>query len=196
MTGLENILLQIENDAKTQAGKIIEQAERLAQKCIDDAILAAEEISNDYNAAALKTTEAIKARAKAGDDAKFSRARLLKKQEIIKAVIDNAKKAIKEQSQAEYFGFMESLLKKYALRESGKILLSADDKAAMLPEFKKAVKSLGLEALTAELPARGGFILVYGSVEINCTIDAVFDASIEEISDMLNEFLFVCEGGN
>lgn len=195
MTGLENILLQIENDAKTQAGKIIEQAERLAQKCIDEAILAAEEISNDYNAAALKAAEEIKARAKAGDDAKFSRAKLLKKQEIIKAVIDNAKKAIKEQSEAEYFVFLENLLKKYALNESGKILLHADDKATMTQEFEKAVKASELEAIAAEIPARGGFILVYGSIEINCTIDAIFDAATEEISDMLNEFLFVCEGG-
>ncbi len=195
MTGLENILLQIENDAKTQAEKIIEQAEHAAQKCVDEAILAAEEISNDYNAAALKTAEEIKSRAKAGDEAKLSRAKLLKKQEIIKAAIDNAKKAIKEQSEAEYFVFLESLLKKYALNESGKMLLSETDKAAMTPEFEKAVKASALEALAAEIPARGGFILVYGSIEINCTIDAVFDAATEEISDMLNEFLFVCEGG-
>ncbi len=195
MTGLENILLQIENDAKAQAGKIIEKAEHSAQKCVDEAILAAEEISNDYNAAALKAVEEIKARAKAGDDAKRSRARLLKKQEIIKAAIDNAKKAIKEQSEAEYFGFLESLLKKYALKDSGKILLSANDKAAMTPEFKKAVKASDLEVSVSEIAARSGFVLVYGSIEINCTIDAVFDASTEEISDMLNEFLFVCEGG-
>ena len=195
MTGLENILLQIENDAKTQAGKIIEQAEHAAQKCVDEAILAAEEISNDYNAAALKATEEIKSRAKAGDEAKLSRAKLLKKQEIIKAAIDNAKKAIKEQSEAEYFAFLESLLKKYALNESGKMLLSETDKAAMTPEFEKAVKASALETTVAEIPVRGGFILVYGSIEINCTIDAVFDAATEEISDMLNEFLFVCEGG-
>ena len=195
MTGLENILLQIENDAKTQAGKIIEHAERSAQKCVDEAILAAEEISNNYNAAAIKAAEEIKVRAKAGDDAKLSRARLLKKQEIIKAAIDNAKKAIKEQSEAEYFVFLESLLKKCALKETGKIILSVADKTVMTPEFKKTVKASELEIATGEIPARGGFILVYGSIEINCTIDAVFDAATEGISDMLNEFLFVCEGG-
>ncbi len=195
MTGLENILLQIENDAKTQAGKIIEQAEHAAQKCVDEAILEAEEISNDYNEAALKAVEEIKSRAKAGDEAKLSRAKLLKKQEIIKTAIDNAKKAIKEQSDTGYFGFLESLLKKYALNESGKMLLSAADKAAMTPEFEKAIKASKLEVTAAEIPARSGFILVYGSIEINCTIDAVFDAATEEISDMLNEFLFVCEGG-
>ncbi len=195
MTGLENILLQIENDAKTQAEKIIERAELSAQKCIDEAILAAEEISNDYNAVALKVAEEIKARAKAGDDAMLSRARLLKKQEIIKAAINNAKKAIKEQSEAEYFRFLKSLLEKYALNESGKMLLSAADKAAMTPEFERAVKASMLDVTVAEISASGGFILVYGSIEINCTIDAVFDAATEEISDMLNEFLFVCEGG-
>lgn len=195
MTGLENILLQIENDARTQAEKIIEQAEIMAQKCVDEAILAAEEISNDYNAAALKAVEEIKVRAKAGDVAKISRARLLKKQEIIKTVINNAKKAIKEQTTKDYFGFFESLLKKYALEESGKILLAAEDEKEMPRELAKAVKARRLEISTAEVPARGGFILVYGSIEINCTIDAVFDAATEEISDMLNEFLFVCEGG-
>ena len=75
------------------------------------------------------------------------------------------------------------------------MLLAEADKAAMTPEFEKAVCDLKLETAASEIPGRSGFILVYGSIEINCTIDAVFDAANEEISDMLNEFLFVCEGG-
>lgn len=195
MTGLENILLQIEDDAKTKAGKLVHKAECDAQRCIDEAILAAEEISNDYNAAAQKAVEEIKARAKIADEVKLSRAKLLKKQEIIKTAIDDAKKAIKSQSAEDYFEFLERLLKKYALKESGKILLPAEDIKEMTTVFAETVKAKCLEVSPSESLVRNGFILVYGNIEINCTVDAVFDAASEEISDMLNKFLFVCEGG-
>ncbi len=33
----------------------------------------------------------------------------------------------------------------------------------------------------------GGFLLVYGGIEENCTIRAVFDAGREELSDRVNQ---------
>ena len=36
----------------------------------------------------------------------------------------------------------------------------------------------------------GGFLLVYGGIEENCTIRAVFDSKREELSDHVNRLLF------
>lgn len=36
----------------------------------------------------------------------------------------------------------------------------------------------------------GGCILVYGGIEENCTIRAIFDARRDELSDMVQEMLF------
>ena len=35
-----------------------------------------------------------------------------------------------------------------------------------------------------------GFILVYGDVEINCTLKAVFDENMDRLKDMLSTALF------
>ncbi|MBR5614802.1 MAG: V-type ATP synthase subunit E [Clostridia bacterium] len=195
MTGLENILAQIETEAKAKAAKITAEAERSAEKCVDEAVLKAEEISNDYKALAQKRAEELISRAKTADEVKLSRARLLKKQQIIKATFENAKTEIKQQKASDYFAFLESLLKKYALEKPGTIVLDAEDIKEVTDSFKTMVNQYGLEVSAGNVSARNGFILVYGSIEVNCTIDAVLDAEAEEISDMLNEFLFGCEGG-
>ena len=39
-------------------------------------------------------------------------------------------------------------------------------------------------------PIGGGFLLVYGGIEENCTIKAVFDSKREELSDRVNRLLF------
>ena len=36
----------------------------------------------------------------------------------------------------------------------------------------------------------GGFLLVYGGIEENCTISAVFASKREELSDQVNRLLF------
>ena len=37
----------------------------------------------------------------------------------------------------------------------------------------------------------GGFVLVYGGIEENCTIRAMFDAKRDELSDIVHRLLFV-----
>lgn len=195
MTGLENIIAQIEGDSKAKAAEIISKAELTAEKHIDDAVLKAEEISNDYKETAKKSADELILRAKTADEAAMNKAKLTKKQDIIKTTTDRAKTEIKEQSATEYFEFLESLLKKNALKKSGVILLSADDKFEMTESFKKAADEYELEITAVDIPKHSGLILVYGSIEINCTIDAVFDEAAEEITDTLNDLLFGVEGG-
>ena len=36
-----------------------------------------------------------------------------------------------------------------------------------------------------------GFILVYGGIEENCTLKALFDAKKDELQDKVNEILFL-----
>ena len=37
---------------------------------------------------------------------------------------------------------------------------------------------------------KNGFILVYGGVEENCTINAMFDAKKDELSDIVHRLVF------
>lgn len=195
MTGLENILSQIENESKLRVDSIINEAKSASESIIAEAKKKSEDIICDFKQKAEDAASQVINRAQAADEIEGKRAELRKKQELINKAIDAAKAEIKTMDADSYFAFMGQVFKKYALEKPGKLLLSQSDILSMTDSFKKLLADWNVEAQTGEIPEHGGFVVVYGSVEINCTIDALFDEKAEEISDALNRFLFGSEGG-
>ncbi len=195
MTGLENILSQIENESKLRADSIINEAKTTSESVIAEAKKKAEDIICDFGQKADTAANEVISRAKAADEIEGKRAELRKKQELINKAIDAAKAEIKAMDADSYFAFMSKIFKKYALEEPGKLLLSQSDILSMPDSFKKLLADWDVEEQIGEIPEHGGFVAVYGSVEINCRLDAIFDEKSEEISDALNKFLFGSEGG-
>ena len=195
MTGLENILSQSENESKLRADSIINEAKSAAESVIAEAKKKSEEIINDFKQKAETAAGEVIDRAQAADEIEGKRAELRKKQELINKTIDAAKSDIKAMNAEDYFAFMGKVFKRYALEKPGKLLLSQSDILSMTDSFKKLLVDRNIETQPGEIPEHGGFVAVYGSVEINCRIDAIFDEKSEEISDALNKFLFGSEGG-
>ncbi len=195
MTGLENILAQIENESKLRADSIINEAKSASESIIAEAKKAAEDIICDFRQRAENNANEVINRAQAADEIEGKRAELRKKQELINKAIDTAKAEIKAMNADSYFVFMAKVFKKYALEKSGKLLLAQGDILSMTDSVKRLLADWNIEAQSGEMPEHGGFVIVYGSIEINCTIDAIFDEKSEEISDALNKFLFGREGG-
>lgn len=196
MTGLSNILDRIENESVKKAEEIILKANNEADKMIFAAKKEAQEILDDYKAKTEKKTTEILSRIKASDEIEKKRAELFKKQEIIKTVLATAQNEIKSQSDDDYFDFLGKILTKYAQDQNGTVVLSNRDFESMTKSFKDILQEKGLAAKAGNLSDRNGFVIVYGNIEINCTVNAIFDAEAEELSDMLNKFLFDSEGGN
>ena len=196
MTGLSNILAQIENESVKKAEEIILKANNEAKEMISDAKKEAQKILDDYKVKTEKKTTEILSRIKAADEIEKKREELFKKQEVIKAVLETARNDIKNQSDDDYFDFLGKILAKYALDENGTVVLSSRDFESMTKSFKDILLEKGLEAKAGNVADKNGFVIVYGNIEINCTVDAIFDADAEELSDMLNKFLFDSEGGN
>ncbi|MBO4941758.1 MAG: V-type ATP synthase subunit E [Clostridia bacterium] len=196
MTGLSNILDRIENESVKKAEEIILKANNEADKMIFAAKKEAQEILDDYKAKTEKKTTEILSRIKASDEIEKKRAELFKKQEIIKTVLATAQNEIKSQSNDDYFDFLGKILTKYAQDQNGTVVLSNRDFESMTKSFKDILQEKGLAAKAGNLSDRNGFVIVYGNIEINCTVNAIFDAEAEELSDMLNKFLFDSEGGN
>ena len=190
MTGLENIIKQIESDAAARAEEVTAKAKQAADETVRAAEVQAEKISADYAERIEKAAAEIAERGQSADALERSRGILLKKQEIIRSFIERAKKDIAESKPEKYFGLMEKLLDKYAQSGSGYIIMSEKDRKNMTKPFEAAVAAHGLEISEENGAADGGFILVYGSIEVNCTLSAIFDAYDEELSDMLNSFLY------
>ncbi len=196
MTGLSNILDRIENESVKKAEEIILKANNEANEMISAAKKEAQKILDDYKVKKEKKTKEILNRIKASDEIEKKRAELFKKQEIIKAVLETARNDIKNQNDDEYFAFLGKVLTKYAQDKNGTVILSNRDFESMTESFKSLLEKKGLDAKAGNVADKNGFVIVYGNIEINCTVDAIFDAEAEELSDMLNKFLFDSEGGN
>jgi len=197
MTGLEKITSQIQEEAKASAAKRIDAAQKEA-----DAILAkAEEACASMEAEAAEKNAVLKVnyegRVKSSAEQQRRTALLRAKQEIIAEVIEEAYKTLKEEDTEGYFLTMEKILKTYVLAEAGEIYFSAEDLARMPSGFEAkieaAAKAKGGSLVLKKEPKAiaDGFILVYGGIEENCTLKALFDARRDELQDKVNAILFL-----
>ncbi|MBQ7960543.1 MAG: hypothetical protein IJ285_04920 [Clostridia bacterium] len=195
MTGLENILKMIEAETDSRAKEIISKAKLESDEIIAKATAEAEKITKSYEEKAETKARETVERSKATDEIEAKRTVLGKKQELIKKALDNAKAEITGGSAEDYFTFLGSILEKTALKDSGKVVLPEKDFEEITPKFKGLLDAKQLTAEKGNILPRNGFVIVYGSIEINCTVDAIIDARADEISDSLNTFLFGSEGG-
>ena len=196
MTGLEKILYQIEEEAKSSADKIIEDANKEAQAIAAKA---------DATCQELKAAAEVKATANAEDILKKSRSAaamqrkknlLTAKQEVIGEVIDKAQKSLYAMDDAAYFALIEKMLDKFVLAEEGEIRFNAKDLKRMPAGFEKKIAAaaqkkggvLALSSQTCEID--GGFLLVYGGIEENCSFAAMFAAEKESLQDKVHTLMF------
>lgn len=196
MTGLENIIREIETESAETVSDILGKANDAAAVTLRDAEKAAEQLKEGFRHEAERKAAETAERATANDEMELKRAVLKKKQEIIRETLDGTRRALTETRDKGYFEMLTSLLNRYAAKgKNGEILMTDADKKAMTKEFETVVSAHGLKVSDKALAADSGFVLVYGSIEINCTVDAIFDAYADELSDMLGAFLFENGGG-
>lgn len=198
MTGLEKIIKAIEADAQTNVDRILAEAKEEAEEIFS---LAKEEAKLD-NA---KIAEKPAFEAKAIISRAESSAKLLKrqmildaKQQVINDVITKAKYKLTSLSDTDYFDIILQIVKKHAHKGPGIIMFSQADLDRMPKRFDKsletAVKGIPNASLTISKDSvdklDGGFILVYGDIEENCSFEALFSDAKEELQDIVNAFLF------
>ena len=196
MTGLEKITDQIQEEAKASAARRLEAAQKEADAVIAEAkdVCAAMETETAEKIAAMKVN--YEGRIKSSAEQQRRTALLRAKQEIIAEVIEEARLTLKKKDAQSYFLTLEKILKTYALAENGEIYFSAEDLARMRADFEKKIKTAAKEkggslVLKKEPKAiADGFVLVYGGVEENCTLKALFDAKKDELQDKVNAILF------
>jgi V/A-type H+-transporting ATPase subunit E len=197
MTGLENILKAIEDEAQSGADAIISDAKKQA-----DDILSAAKQEAELKCAqiAQKTSDEIKSiisRAESAAALQEKKAILEAKQQIINETISKARASLSVLPDTEYTEIILKLIKKYAHNSQGRILFSASDRKRFPADFigrintalsGKTGAALTLSDNAADI--NGGFLLVYGDIEENCSFDALFEASKEDLQDKVNSFLF------
>ena len=190
MTGLEKIVEQILEEANTQSDMILEDAQKKADQIIEDAKVEADKIKVSHVKA-----DGM-ARAKSSADLKKRQTVLKAKQEIINEVIGKAYNGMIDMEVDRYFHMMERMIGNAVQPKSGQISFSAKDMERLPAGFAKRVseiaKAHGGDLTLADKASDidGGFILIYGGIEENCSLTAMFHAQKEEMADKLNSLLF------
>lgn len=196
MSGLDKMKSQILDEANHSADKKIAEAKAKAEKILEEAeaeaAAQAEVISNKAQADA----ESYKQRIESSCEMQCKQAILRAKQDVIAAVLDKAYNKVLSLETGEYFDMIRRMLDKYVLPEEGIICFSAEDLKRMPTGFeaeiqKAAVSKGGALKLSREAKEmEGGFVLIYGGIEENCTVKALFDAKRDELSDKVQGLLF------
>ncbi|NLY48131.1 MAG: hypothetical protein GX059_03820 [Clostridiales bacterium] len=197
MTGLEKMIKVIEADAQANADKILAEAREESDRIISEA-------KEEAKQCAAKIAEKPASEIKVIMDRAESGARLVKrqmildaKQKIINDIIQKAKRKLAGLSDKEYFDMILQMVRKYAYSQAGVIKFSKADLDRLPKDFEKSLELVLKDKENASLIVSdesvkidGGFILVYGDIEENCSFDALFSDAKDELQDKLNAFLF------
>lgn len=197
MAGLEKIMGQILDDARYEADSMLRTVEQEVLAIEDQAKKETDKIVEKI----LKKSEAEVAlhlqKVQSGSELAKRKELLKAKQEIIADILRKSADYLSNLPTEEYFKFMERILNAYVQQEVGEICFSEKDLKRMPADFPAKVKAIAnkkggsLIISKQTRPVENGFVLVYGMIEENCTISAMFDAKKEDLQDLLNRFLFV-----
>lgn len=196
MTGLEKMKSQILEEARAAAERKIAEAKAQADEMIQaaeaEAARKAESISQKSKAEVANYQE----RVASSIDLKRRTEILKAKQEVIAEVLERAYEKMNTMEQQEYFAMLLKMVEKYALAQEGEICFSDADLTRLPTGFEAEIQKIaasrgGSLKLSREgRKIESGFILVYGGIEENCTLKAMFDDRRDELSDKVHRLIF------
>lgn len=196
MTGLEKIIGQIKGESDAAAAQVLGKAKAEADGILSEAKVEAErECARIEHDSAAAVADRL-ARAKSAADLQKRKTILAKKQSLIGEVIEKAKHQLENLPDGEYFDFILKLAAQSVWAEEGKILFSQKDLSRLPAGFEEALNQAASAKggkLTVSRETRtidGGFVLVYGGVEENCSLTALFESARENLQDKVQELLF------
>lgn len=196
MSGLDRIVEEIRNQAQTEADGIRNQAEEYCRAYMEDARAGVEEEIAAYNKKAQSERDLYEAKTRSGAEFKERNSMLQAKQQCINECLIKAQERINSLPTEEYFQLLEQILKANIQKEKGILYLGEKDFQRIPEGFESNIRKIAQEAGgTLELSKKpsdikDGFILVYGEIEENCTLKALFDANIDRLKDIANQELF------
>ncbi len=196
MSGLDKIVEEIHRQAEAEAVQILNKADEYCKTYMEEVHKKVQEEVEEYNKKALTERTLYEEKTRSGG-AFMERNSILKvKQQCISEVINEAQNKIRNLPAKEYFGFFEKILKTNVQPQNGIMKMSADDLKRMPDNFEENIKRIAetcggtLTVSRQPISVKDGFVLVYGEVEENCTLKALFDTNIDKLKDIANEALF------
>lgn len=189
MGGLEKITDSILEKAKAEAALIIEKAEEEAESVKKAGEEEREKRKAEADERINEECERI-LRMGRGNDVREERQILLAaKSKAIKEIIEEAKDKMKNAERDRYLEILKKLLENSVSGKEGEIIFSERDKKLIDDGFIEECKQISSGKLTISNEVcniDSGFIIRYGKIEINCSIDSIFEDKYNELTDLVN----------
>ena len=193
MSGLDKII----QDIKAQTDAKIDELMTVAREKADAVIAKAQEDSDktvkEAQTKAERESAQVVERAHSSAQLKQQKMILSKKQELIEQVMGKAKETILSQSDSDYFEMIKKMVSRFELPEPGVISFAKRDLDRLPSGLQESIKeAVGTDVEVSDKPADidGGFVLSYGGIEENCSIDAIFRSEREGLQDCISDILF------
>ena len=196
MTGLEKMQSQILSEAESAAKEILDQAKKEAEGIVEEARKRAEAECRRISEKSEAEVKGLEERAVSSSDLQRRKELLQAKQEVISQMLDQAYESLLCADEKDYFDMLRKMLRKFVLPQEGEICFSKEDLERMPKGFQEEIQAIAKEkggalALSEEVRSvRGGFVLIYGGIEENCTFRAMFNSKKDELSDKVHALLF------
>ena len=196
MAGVDNIVKEILQEAQSKADALVNEAKANAEEILKEAAAADEKMAQDCEQEARRTVSDLAERAKSQSSLQKRQSLLQAKQDIIDEVIQKAYDKLSTQDGNAYFAMAEKLIQKAVRPGKGEICFNEADLKRIPADFEERIRKIaagcGSELSISEVPAkiRSGFILSYGGIEENCSLDAIFSEKRESLRDLVNATLW------
>ena len=196
MSGLDNIIKEIQAGAKAEADAILQEADKYCEEYMAEVKVKVLKEVEQFHKKAETDRNLYEEKTKSGAQFRERNAILKARQQGINEVIRKAQEKLINLPDAEYFDFLIKLFEKNVQAQNGIMFISEKDIDRMPSDFKEKVKNISKEnggqiTISSERAnINNGFVLAYGEIEENCQIKALFDADIDRLKDIANQQLF------
>jgi len=188
MGGLEAIINQITEQATKKADEIKAEAKKKSDRLFSDAQEAMQAVADEAHANLSKELTARRHMAES-EQLREKKQMLLKiRTQMLDEIILEAKNKLSQLPDAEYVAWMLRLFQHYAQNQDGQILVSDSEKKRLGADFitqcNALLKSGSVSYAEESISAPNGFIIRYGKIEENCTLDGIFADRLQELRDL------------
>ena len=194
MTGLDAILEQIGKEAGAQAKDLLDTAKAEAETTLEEARQEAQRQAQEILEQAKAKAASVEERAQSTAQLE-RRDRLLRcKQQLIREALKAACEDLENAPAEEYFSILLELAQRAAQPGEGTLYLRAQDLDRLPENFQQELDrvtpqgKITVSSTPRKIP--GGFVLVYGPIEMDCTFQALFQAAYEGLRDAAGAILF------
>lgn len=194
MNTIDNIISRINDETKRKVDDIVNTSNAEIKKINDDAKQKVEDEISIIRKRQENELKNIKERSKTSADIKKQKAELSMKNDVIFDTINKAKEKILNLPLNDYVDLLKKLYDNNKPTSDATIKFSKKDLERLPKELfsymEKNTETCKVSISNEPANINGGFIIDFGNIVWNLSVDSLIDQNIDNIIDLTNNILF------